>query len=156
MLNGLPFTKLHCHILVCLKSHNRKKGEKKRNALLEFKPETYNLQESWKKDRNAQIRNRDIWLWEQCFNHHGNITARSLQKMTILYCTHRGYRHWHEVRVHWIMCSCSCVVFSTCTLFQVVFDLPIAFWTSLEGSVIEMKPTSPVPVDTSVSLKVAS
>ena len=33
------------------------------------------------------------------------------------------------------------------------FDLPIAFWTSLEGSVIEMKPAAPVPVDTAVSLK---
>ena len=33
-------------------------------------------------------------------------------------------------------------------LSQVVFSLQIAFSTSLEGSVIEMKPTAPVPVDT--------
>ena len=39
------------------------------------------------------------------------------------------------------------------TLFQIAFGLPIAFSTSLEGSVIEMKPATPVPVDTAVSLK---
>ena len=56
-----------------------------------------------------------------------------------------------------LVCSCVCrklVLFLTPAtarcfmLFQVAFDLPIAFWTSLEGSVIEMKPTAPVPVDT--------
>ena len=39
------------------------------------------------------------------------------------------------------------------TLFQVAFSLPIAFSTSLEGSVIEMKSAAPFPVDTAVSLK---
>ena len=39
------------------------------------------------------------------------------------------------------------------TLFQVVFSLLIAFSTSLEGSVIEMKPAALFPVDTKVSLK---
>ena len=34
------------------------------------------------------------------------------------------------------------------TVFQVAFGLPIAFSTSLEGSVIEVKPAAPVPVDT--------
>ena len=38
------------------------------------------------------------------------------------------------------------------TLFQIVFSLPIAFSTSLEGSV-KMKPAASVPVDTAVSLK---
>ena len=39
------------------------------------------------------------------------------------------------------------------TLFQVAFGLPIAFWTSLEGSVIEMKSATLAPQDTAVSLK---
>ena len=39
------------------------------------------------------------------------------------------------------------------TLFQVAFSLPIAFSTSLEGSVIEMKPATLAPQDTAVSLK---
>ena len=39
------------------------------------------------------------------------------------------------------------------TLSQVVFSLPIAFLTSLEGSVIEMKPATPVPVDITVKPK---
>ena len=39
------------------------------------------------------------------------------------------------------------------TLFQVAFGLPIAFWTSVEGSVIEMKSATLVPQDTVVSLK---
>ena len=38
------------------------------------------------------------------------------------------------------------------TLFQLVFSLSIAFSTSLEGSIIEMKPATPVPVDTAVTL----
>ena len=38
-------------------------------------------------------------------------------------------------------------------LFQVAFGLLIAFSTSLESSVIEVKPVAPVPVDTAVSLK---
>ena len=38
-------------------------------------------------------------------------------------------------------------------LFQVVCSLPITFSTSLEGSVIEMKLTSPVPVNKVISLK---
>ena len=38
-------------------------------------------------------------------------------------------------------------------LFQVAFSLPIDFSTSLEDSVIKMKPASPVPVDTAVNLK---
>ena len=39
------------------------------------------------------------------------------------------------------------------TLFQVEFSLLTAFSASLEGSVVEMKPAAPVPVDTVVSLK---
>ena len=39
------------------------------------------------------------------------------------------------------------------TLFQVAFSLLVAFSTSLEGSVIKMKPAAPIPVDTTVSLK---
>ena len=39
------------------------------------------------------------------------------------------------------------------TLFQVVFSLLIAFSTSLDGSIIKMKPVALVPVDTVVSLK---
>ena len=39
------------------------------------------------------------------------------------------------------------------TLLQVVFSLPIGFSKSSEGSVIEMKPTAPLPIDTAVSLK---
>ena len=39
------------------------------------------------------------------------------------------------------------------TLFQVALGLPIAFWTSLEGSVIEMKSATLAPQDTTVSLK---
>ena len=39
------------------------------------------------------------------------------------------------------------------TLSQVAFSLPIAFATSLEGSVIEMKPATLAPQDTAVSLK---
>ena len=39
------------------------------------------------------------------------------------------------------------------TLFQLAFSLPIAISTSLEGSVIKMKSASPVPVDTTVTLK---
>ena len=39
------------------------------------------------------------------------------------------------------------------TLFLLAFSLSIAFSTSLKGSVIEMKPATPVPVDTAVSLK---
>ena len=38
-------------------------------------------------------------------------------------------------------------------LFQGAFGLPIAFWTSLEGSVIEMKSVILAPQDTAVSLK---
>ena len=37
-------------------------------------------------------------------------------------------------------------------LFQVAFSLPIAFSTSLEGSVIEMKPTTPVSQDTVIQM----
>ena len=40
------------------------------------------------------------------------------------------------------------------TLFQVELSLLIAFSTSLEGFVIEMKPSAPVPVDTIINLKV--
>ena len=39
------------------------------------------------------------------------------------------------------------------TLFQVALSLLTAFSTSFEGSVIEVKPAAPVPVDTMVSLK---
>ena len=39
------------------------------------------------------------------------------------------------------------------TLFQVAFGLPIAFWTSLEGSVIKMKSATFALQDTAVSLK---
>ena len=39
------------------------------------------------------------------------------------------------------------------TLFQVAFGLPIAFWTSLEGSGSEMKSATLAPQDTVVSLK---
>ena len=39
------------------------------------------------------------------------------------------------------------------TLFQVAFGLPIAFWKSLEGSVIEMKSATLAPQDTAISLK---
>ena len=39
------------------------------------------------------------------------------------------------------------------TLFQAAFSLPIAFSESLEGSVIKMKPFTPAPQDTEVSLK---
>ena len=39
------------------------------------------------------------------------------------------------------------------TLFEVAFSLLIAYSTSLEGSVIEIKPAAPVPVDTAVSLQ---
>ena len=39
------------------------------------------------------------------------------------------------------------------TLIQVVFNLLTAFSTSLKGSVIEVKPAAPVPVDTAISLK---
>ena len=42
---------------------------------------------------------------------------------------------------------------ATARCFTVVLNFPIAFSTSLEGSVIEMKPASTVPVDTAVSLK---
>ena len=42
------------------------------------------------------------------------------------------------------------------TLFQVAFGLLIAFSTSLESSVIEVKPAAPVTVDTTVSLKAKS
>ena len=42
---------------------------------------------------------------------------------------------------------------SLLTLFQVVFGLLIAFSTSVEGSVIEMKSAAPVPEDITVSLK---
>ena len=45
------------------------------------------------------------------------------------------------------------VAFGLYTVFQVAFGLSIAFSTSLEGSVIEMKPAAPVTVDTAVSLK---
>ena len=38
-------------------------------------------------------------------------------------------------------------------MVKVAFSLLIAFSTSLEGSVIEVKPAAPVPVDTTVSLK---
>ena len=36
------------------------------------------------------------------------------------------------------------------TPFQVALGLPIAFSTILEGSVMEIKPAAPVPVDTMV------
>ena len=39
------------------------------------------------------------------------------------------------------------------TPFQVASGLRIAFSTSLEGPVIEIKPAAPAPVDTAVSLK---
>ena len=39
------------------------------------------------------------------------------------------------------------------TLFQAAFGLQIAFSASLEGSVIEMKPTAPVLEDNAVSPK---
>ena len=42
------------------------------------------------------------------------------------------------------------------TLFQAVIDLPVAFSASVEGSVIEMKPTAPVPEDNMVSPSLAS
>ena len=38
-------------------------------------------------------------------------------------------------------------------LFQVAFGLPNSLFTSLEGSVIEMKPTTLASQDTVVSLK---
>ena len=38
-------------------------------------------------------------------------------------------------------------------LFQVVFSPLITFSASLEGPIIEMKPTAPVPEDNTVSLK---
>ena len=42
------------------------------------------------------------------------------------------------------------------TLFQAAFDLPIVFSASVEGFVIEMKLTAPVPEDNAVSLKAKS
>ena len=42
---------------------------------------------------------------------------------------------------------------SLLALFQAAFGLPVAFSASLEGSVIEMKPTAPVPEDNAVSPK---
>ena len=39
------------------------------------------------------------------------------------------------------------------TLFQVALGQPIAFWTSLKGSVVEMKSATLAPQDTTVSLK---
>ena len=39
------------------------------------------------------------------------------------------------------------------TIFQIVFGLPIAFSSSLEGSVVKMKPTAPVLQEIVVSLK---
>ena len=38
-------------------------------------------------------------------------------------------------------------------LLYAILGLSITFSTSLEGSVIEMKPTAPVPVDTMINLK---
>ena len=42
---------------------------------------------------------------------------------------------------------------SLLTIFQAVFGLPIAFSVSVEGSIIEIKPATPVPEDNTVSLK---
>ena len=41
-------------------------------------------------------------------------------------------------------------------LFQVAFGLPIAFWSSVEGSVIEMKPTPAAPEDNTKSQAITS
>ena len=113
---------------------------------------------------------RDVWVMGQCSNHYTMEKSQlSFFKNALYnnsYSTHGGYWYWHEVRVCWITCSHSCVyklhvtwakapkpATAHCfTLFQVAFDLPIAFWTSLVGSVIEM-PTAPVHVDTTISLK---
>ena len=42
---------------------------------------------------------------------------------------------------------------SLLTLFQAAFGLSIAFSASVEGSVVEMKPTAPVPENNVVSPK---
>ena len=61
-----------------------------------------------------------------------------------------------------VFLSITCKHNSTCaqaciglllTLFQAAFGLPIAFSESVEGSVIEMKPTVSVPGDNVVSPK---
>ena len=95
--------------------------------------------------------------------------GKKMPFITILYCTHGGCRHGMRSGY-----AESCVVTqvqkphnatpNNCRgsnadnsslpyNIQGRFGLPIAFSTSLEGSVIEMKPAGPVPVDTTVSLK---
>ena len=76
------------------------------------------------------------------------ITCRSSYVMLATACTY----------VH--TCTCSCLIAEArelpnslfFTLFQVAFGLPIAFWTSLEASVIEMKSATLALQNTAVSL----
>ena len=86
-----------------------------------------------------------------------NITPNKLQKNLFQHalwnqiqsCVYKHDASDHkrsQERVHAMVARCL-------MLFKLAFSLPIAFSTSLKGSVIEMKPTDPVPVDTTVSLK---
>ena len=70
----------------------------------------------------------------------------------------------HEVEVYWIMCVQNNTQHDSKQLQRLQcqqqlagihysISFPIAFSTSLDGSVIEMKLAAPIPVDNEVSLK---
>ena len=78
------------------------------------------------------------------FNYVQAQLRNACYNLVYLYIVRVAVRSITEAREHYS---------SFFTLFQVAFGLPIAFWTSLEGSVIEMKSATLAPQDTAVSLK---
>ena len=93
-------------------------------------------------------------------HHLGNklacLTVRPIEPCA-LNCTKGPFKH----HVHSQFNTCSrretpkpaMARYSRYSLFQAALGLPIAFSASVEGSVIEIKPTALIPEDNAVSLK---
>ena len=125
-------SKRHCHILVCLR---RNYQEQKKMKVTRYRNERQTLNQLSYDEYHSKMQKGPFSY---------GITCSHMPRL--------GTSRVHDERGHKIEKELQAI--ARCfTLFQVAISLSIAFSTSLEGSIVEMKPATPVAVDTAVSLK---